>query len=269
MTTGRPLVGALASAIIILVLATLATSWPRSTGRVEAEAGAASGAPAGMQLPFTTTPARGQDPPAASDPARSTGSPAPSDPSSLALTPEERAGQDVQGSRFGRCTGISAQYDELVDIEYVATVVDLVVLAAVDEVGGTFYATSDHSVPDGDATEADVYRPTIVFVERVLGGKLADTDGSFTTPGAALKVRVVGGRIGCDEYSSSRVDALIEPGQRWVLFLDNLPTRDGKPARAPTVIRTWKVTADGRVVTAGGDPVTVQEFERRAAGKPA
>lgn len=266
--------GLLASMIVAIAVLMLAVSFPSQTDVVRSNVGASSQQPSGDGSSATPTkPAVGQDPEPPSEPvptidASVTSQPSPSDGTGeLALSPQERRGQAITGSRFQECSNVDTQYDEEVEIEYVAPVVDLVVLATVKESGGTFYATSDHAVPRTDGTSTDVYRPTIVTVERILGGKLAQADPSFASVGKDLRVRLPDGKIGCDEYSSNRIGD-VQAGETWVLFVDRIPTADGKLARDPTVIRTWRLSADGQVVTANGERVSLEEFERRAAQAP-
>lgn len=108
---------------------------------------------------------------------------------------------------------MSEHTDELVDVEYVAKYADAVVAATLMELGGAFYAASDHSVPEGTGDVADVYRPAYVHVDRILGGATGiDSPVRFVVSGSELKVRVPGGRIGCDEYRSDRIAGGHEPG---------------------------------------------------------
>lgn len=266
--------GILASVIVAVALVMLAVSFPSRTDISQSNVGASSERPSGNDSSETPAqPAVGQDPEHSSEPPPTSHPSVTSQPSrsegtgDLALTPEERRGQEITGSRFDACSNVDSQYDEEVGIEYVEPVVDLVVLATMKESGGTFYATSDHSVPADDVTFPEVYRPTIVTVERILGGKLAETDGSFASAGSDLRLRLPDGKIGCDEYSSSRIGD-VQAGETWVLFVDRIPTADGKPAPDPTIIRTWRLTASGRVVTGNGERVSLDEFERRASKAP-
>ncbi len=266
--------GLLASVIVAIAVVMLAVAFPRQSDVARSNVGASSQQPSGNGSSATPAkPALGQDPEPPSEPiptseASPTSQPPPSDGTGdLALSPQERRGQAITGSRFDRCSRVDDQYDEEVEIEYVAPVVDLVVLASIKELGGSFYATSDLAIPTGDATWPDVYRPTIVSVERILGGKLAETESAFASVGSDLPLRLPDGKIGCDEYSSSRIGD-VQAGETWVLFVDRIPTADGKPAPDRTIVRTWRLTSDGQVVTANGERVSLEEFERQASQAP-
>lgn len=266
MTRAFRIAGVLASGVVVIALVLLAVSL--AGGRVRSGFGSSSEPPSDDRTVATRwpQPPSGRDPLPAID-SSPAAEPAPTgDGSDIILSPRERNGQVVVGSRFDRCTGTDSQYDELVDIEYVAPTVEMVVVGTITELGGTFYATSDHSVPSSNATATDVYRPTVMTVERILSGRLVSNSPPFAI-GSRIKARLPGGQLGCDEYSSSRIGD-IKIGERWVLFLDDVPTVDGKPADDRTIVRTWRLAADGRVVTASGERVSLDEFERLASAKP-
>ncbi|MBA3851810.1 MAG: hypothetical protein H0X59_05535 [Chloroflexi bacterium] len=133
-----------------------------------------------------------------------------------------------------------------------------VVLGSVTGVGPGQWNTKDGRLPTGEdlMDPFDVMRLLRVDVERQLGYQ-----GAATT----LIVRIRGGTIGCASFTDSEFPNVIEPGQRFVLFLDGwTPPRNGLVG-VQRVELMWPVDQEGRVATPEDGTLTIEELATRVA----
>jgi len=170
----------------------------------------------------------------------------------LTLTDDERREQAVSGPRFGRCSNFSTIVDEgEATIELAVLWADATIVADIREIGGGRY-----NLPSGELTGErpvgwyDVYRPTIVDVVTVVQGDAAE---------GALKVRLPGGRLGCDTYDLDRTHVVDRPGP-FVLFLSWEPDVRGNEVAEMTIVRAWRIDGQNEVVTPYDGNVPVEEF---------
>lgn len=143
-------------------------------------------------------------------------------------------------------------------VEFMSSLSSSVILGSITEVGPGRWNTEVGRAP---ADEADISPHIVMRLLRVeVEQQLAYSANSAPT----LTVWVRGGTIGCSRFSYSEFPDEIEPGQRFVFFLDDHLAPENGPVEVQRVYQMWPVDAERRVTTPVDGVVTVEELAARA-----
>lgn len=190
---------------------------------------------------WRSSPSGSEDPQTPMSAASSAATGTPGEQDAVAITASERAGQQVSGQRFGKCTNLMTGVDEPTPtVESALQRSGFALLVTVEDVGGSWFNTDGRELTASDpVTEFDVFRPVVLDVETTVTG---------SEQPRRIKVRLPGGQIGCDRYAVER-SSLVTKGGRYIVFMSNQPDRLGNQIDQPTIVRAWAVGNDDLVET--------------------
>ncbi len=130
-----------------------------------------------------------------------------------------------------------------------------IVAGTVTDVGPGQWNTENAEPP---ASVNDLYPYDVIRLLRI------STDASLAgdIAGPLLTIWVPGGSIGCSEFINSDAPSNIESGQRFVLFLDRVPLRNGL-ANVDRAVQLWSIGGSDLVSTPEDGAMSVAELVSR------
>ena len=154
-----------------------------------------------------------------------------------------------------RCMSYATVVDRVPPtVEAMAHLRLLTVAGTVTAVGPAQWNTVDAAPPNsGDVGPYDVMRVVRIDLGSTLAGQ------TLSTP---LAIWIPGGTIGCSTFIESDAPISIEPGQSFVLFLDNLQPRNGLQG-AFHAVQLWPIADNNIVSTPEDGPMTIAALTSR------
>ncbi|MEP7379105.1 MAG: hypothetical protein ABI725_06020 [Chloroflexota bacterium] len=160
------------------------------------------------------------------------------------------------------CINWTWQVDEIRGLERLARISAVMVAGTFGGYGPGRWNTPDGKRPTSEEYLDSTYDVTIVrdvriSVETSVRGAPTDLEGAY----------VRGGEIGCDSIRYSHIPEL-EPGSRWLFFLNPGPVGDANSPVLTELLRAWPISAKNVVTTDAGALMPLDELDAAVGSIP-